>query len=189
MANYWVFLPETILVVVAFASIVLGFAWAKKPTYLWALALAGTLVALFINVDMMGLGVSSALGLNLWPSSAQLQLQSAGDFSSTLKLIETVFHLPSLGTRDATSSDLLEAFNFGQKPAAGIVLPGPFVADHYPLTFPNGTVYHPQPEGQPASPLTIPSTTALEYPAALVAGVSVLIVAMAVSMKRPGVEP
>ena len=93
MANYWVFLPETILVVVAFASIVLGFAWAKKPTYLWALALAGTLVALFINVDMMGLGVSSALGLNLWPSSAQLQLQSAGDFSSTLKLNVNAFAL------------------------------------------------------------------------------------------------
>ena len=40
MGNYFVFLPETILVVVAFASIVLGFAWAKKPTYLWALALS-----------------------------------------------------------------------------------------------------------------------------------------------------
>ena len=89
MANYWVFLPEAILVIVAFASIVLGFAWSTKPGYLWALALAGTLVALFINVDMMGLSVSTALGLNLWPSP----VGSAGDFSSTLKLDVNAFAL------------------------------------------------------------------------------------------------
>ncbi len=89
MSNYWVFLPETILVVVAFASIVLGFAWGKKPAYLWGLALAGTLVALVINLDMMGLGLSSALGLNLWPSP----IGTAGDFTSDLKLKVDAFAL------------------------------------------------------------------------------------------------
>jgi phospholipase C len=108
------------------------------------------------------------------------------EFSSTLKLIETVFHLPSLGTRDAASSDLLDAFNFNQKPAAGLVLPGQFVANHYPLTFPNGTVYGSRPEGRPGESLTIPSATDLAYTAVLLAGVSVLIVAMAVFTRRPG---
>ena len=89
MANYWVFLPETILVVVAFASILLGFAWSRRPGYLWALALAGTLAALFVNVDMMGLGVSSALGLNLWPSPVGTQ----GDFTAALKLKVDAFTL------------------------------------------------------------------------------------------------
>ncbi len=57
MSNYYVFLPHAILVIVGFASIVLGFAWGKKPVYLWALALAGTLAALVINLDMMGLPI------------------------------------------------------------------------------------------------------------------------------------
>ncbi len=89
MSNYLVFLPETILVVVGFASIVLGFAWGKKPVYLWALALAGTLVALFINLDMMGLGVVNLLGLNLWPSP----VGTAGDFTADLKLKVDAFTL------------------------------------------------------------------------------------------------
>ena len=89
MSNYWVFLPETILVVVAFASIILGFAWGKKPVYLWALALVGTLAALVVNVDMMGLGLVNLMGLNLWPSP----VGAAGDFSASLKLSVNAFTL------------------------------------------------------------------------------------------------
>ncbi|HYM40621.1 MAG TPA: NADH-quinone oxidoreductase subunit N [Thermoplasmata archaeon] len=89
MANYLVFLPETILVVVGFASIVLGFAWGKKPAYLWALALAGTLAALVITLDMMGLGLTTLLGLQLWPSPIGTQ----GDFTSDLKLKVDAFAL------------------------------------------------------------------------------------------------
>ena len=89
MGNYFVFLPETILVVVAFASIVLGFAWSKRPAYLWALALAGTLVSLLIILDMMGLGLVNLLGLALWPSP----VGTAGDFSSDLKLKVDAFAL------------------------------------------------------------------------------------------------
>ena len=79
MGNYWVFLPETILVVVALSSVVLGFWWQKRPSYLWGLALLGTLAALLITLDMMGLGLSAALGLHLWPSSP---LGSQGDFTA-----------------------------------------------------------------------------------------------------------
>ncbi len=89
MSNYLVFLPETILVVVAFACIILGFAWGKKPVYLWALALAGTLAALFINLDMMGFGPSYFLNLGLWPSPIGTQ----GDFTSVLKLRVDAFTL------------------------------------------------------------------------------------------------
>ncbi len=105
------------------------------------------------------------------------------EFSSTLRLIETVFHLPSLGTRDATSSDLLEAFDFSQKPSSPLVLPGPFIPNHYPLTFPNGTVYQAHPQGQPGP--GFPSTTDIEYSLALIAGVTVLIAAMAYLARRP----
>ncbi len=89
MSNYWVFLPETILVVVAFASIILGVAWGTTPAYLWGLSLAGTLVALFVTIDMMGLGLSTALGLNLWPSP----VGTAGNFSADLKLKVDAFTL------------------------------------------------------------------------------------------------
>jgi phospholipase C len=71
------------------------------------------------------------------------------EHSSTLKFIETIFHVPSLGTRDAKASDLLEAFNFAQVPRHALVMPGAFVPNHYPLKFPNGTLLGPPPLGQP----------------------------------------
>ncbi len=89
MANYLVFLPETILAVVAFASIVLGFAWQKRPAYLWALALVGTIVPIVITLDMMGLGLSGLLGLNLWLAPVGTQ----GDFTATLKMNVDAFAL------------------------------------------------------------------------------------------------
>ncbi len=89
MSNYFVFLPETILAVVAFASIVLGFAWSKRPGYLWALALVGTLASLFVILDMMGLGPSLFVNLGLWPAP----VGSSGDFSASLKLKVDTFAL------------------------------------------------------------------------------------------------
>jgi phospholipase C len=38
--------------------------------------------------------------------------------ASILKFVETVYHLPSLGTRDAAADDLADCFNFSQKPPA-----------------------------------------------------------------------
>ena len=76
------------------------------------------------------------------------------EFASTLKLIETVFHLPSLTSRDANADNLLEAFNFNQKPRAPLVLPGPFVANHYPVEYTNGTMLGPPPPGEPGIPLS-----------------------------------
>ena len=104
------------------------------------------------------------------------------EFASTLKLIETVFHVPSLGTRDAKASDLLEAFDFGQSPRMPLVLPGPFIANHYPLEFPNGTLFEPSPAGPPGGLGSSPHD--LEYAALLVAGTSVLVVLMAAVVFR-----
>lgn len=108
------------------------------------------------------------------------------EFASTLKLIETIFHIPSLGTRDVNASDLLEAFNFNQSPRAPLVLPGPFVPNHYPLEFPNGTVFGPLPQGHPGVPLSTAQTSPhdLEYTAILVAGASAVIVVMATVVVR-----
>ena len=50
------------------------------------------------------------------------------EFGSMLKLAETIFHVPSLGTRDVTSNDMLDAFDFTQTPQPPLVEPGNFVA-------------------------------------------------------------
>ena len=44
------------------------------------------------------------------------------DFSSVLRFIEEMHSLPSLGRRDATANDLLDAFDFRQKPIPPLVL-------------------------------------------------------------------
>jgi len=103
-----------------------------------------------------------------------------GDFTSILKFIETVFNLPSLATRDAQASNLLDAFDFQQSPSAPLVLPGPFVPNHYPLQFSNGTVFGHVPEGQSGKPLGNVSTTDLEYTGILVTAVASFVVAVAV---------
>ena len=56
------------------------------------------------------------------------------DHSSILKFIETVFNLRPLAARDAAASNLLEAFDFSQTPRAPLILPGSYLAEHYPLT-------------------------------------------------------
>ncbi|MGH9919958.1 MAG: alkaline phosphatase family protein, partial [Nitrososphaerales archaeon] len=103
------------------------------------------------------------------------------EFASTLKLIETLFHVPSMTGRDADASDLLEAFNFDQNPRAPLVLPGPFVPNHYPLEYPNGTTFGPLTLGLPGKPLAATQTSPndLEYAALLVAGASALIAVIA----------
>jgi phospholipase C len=50
------------------------------------------------------------------------------EFGSMLKLAETVFHVPSLNTRDSSSNDMLNAFDFGQTPQPALVEPANFVA-------------------------------------------------------------
>ncbi len=81
MGNYWVLLPETVLVITALASAVLGFAWGKRPTFLWGFALGGTLVALFLTFELMGLGLLHFVGLDLWPYPVNADGGTAGQFA------------------------------------------------------------------------------------------------------------
>ena len=107
------------------------------------------------------------------------------EFASTLKLIETLFHLPSLGTRDVKAADLLEAFDFFQSPSAPLVLPGSFIANQYPLQYQNGTYFGAPPPGQPGKPLGTPTSPYdLEYTALLVAGTSALVAVIAMVSLR-----
>jgi phospholipase C len=63
------------------------------------------------------------------------------DFTSILKFIETIYSLPPLASRDALANNLTEAFDFTQAPSQRLLLPGSFMADHYPLVYTNGTLY------------------------------------------------
>jgi NADH-quinone oxidoreductase subunit N len=80
--TYYVFLPEAVLVATALASVVLGFAWSKRPTWLWTLSLSGVGIALLLTLDLMGLGIGRALGQPLWPSPVGAE----GDFAATLRV-------------------------------------------------------------------------------------------------------
>jgi len=116
---------------------------------------------------------------------------SQGDFTSTLKFIETVFHVPSLATRDGNASNLMEAFDFQQVPRAPLSLPGQFISNHYPLEYPNGTVFGSLPRGNPGQPLTSSSATDLEYTGVLVVAVVSLVAAMGAlaSRRKQDVSP
>ncbi len=57
------------------------------------------------------------------------------EFSSILKFIETVHGLPALTQRDEMASNMFEAFDFSQAPSPPLILPGPYIPDHYPLAW------------------------------------------------------
>jgi phospholipase C len=136
------------------------------------------------QVDQYGYGFRVPL-IILSPYARQGYVDNTqGDFTSILKFIETDFNLPSLTSRDAAANDLYGAFDFSQTPRAPLVLPGPFVANHYPLEYPNGTVFGPLPQGQPGKPLTQSSTTQYEYTGVLAAVAGVVIAAVAVVATR-----
>jgi len=56
------------------------------------------------------------------------------DHTSILKFIETLFGFPSVTTRDANAANLFEAFDFSLTPLPPLVLPGPYIPEHYPIS-------------------------------------------------------
>ena len=140
------------------------------------------------QVDQHGLGFRvPAMIISPYAKQGMVDHTLSED-ASTLKLIETVFHLPSLGTRDVKASDLLDAFNFNQNPRSPLVLPGPYMPNHYPLTLPNGKVLGPLPQGSSGKEVAISATPDYEYVGLLVATVSALVVVMAAVSVRRGRE-
>lgn len=107
------------------------------------------------------------------------------EHASTLRFIETVFNLPSLGTRDAQASNLMEAFNFQQQPRHPMPLPGAFLPHHYPLKYLNGTTLGPLPSGQPGQVYVYNPWPDEEYTAALVIAVSAFVFLLAIRARRP----
>jgi phospholipase C len=86
------------------------------------------------QVDSFGLGFRVPC-LVISPYAKQGFIDhTQADFTSILKFIETAHSLPPLTARVAATSNMSDAFDFSQAPRAPLVLPGPYVADHYPLT-------------------------------------------------------
>ncbi len=75
------------------------------------------------HLDIYGYGPRvPAIVISPWSRPGAVWSQTA-DFSSVLKLIETVFDLPALTERDANANDMLSAFDFEQEPNPPLVLP------------------------------------------------------------------
>ena len=85
------------------------------------------------QVDKFGYGFRAPL-LIISPYAKQGFVDhTLSDHTSILKFIETLFSLSPLAERDAKANDLMEAFDFSQSPVTTLILPGKYVADHYPL--------------------------------------------------------
>src|SRR2546427_3074519 len=87
-----VLLPVIILIVFALLIVVLGFS-VKNPAILWAIALGGLLAAIFVNVDLMGLSWSRALGLTVWPVPAAGDSGALPELRLNVSLFALFFNL------------------------------------------------------------------------------------------------
>ncbi len=85
MGSPLVFLPEIILVAAALASTILGFAVGRRTQILWGWALGALLIAMVLTLDMMGLGLTRLLGLDLYEVPV-VGVGGSGDFAGSWKL-------------------------------------------------------------------------------------------------------
>ncbi len=93
MATWLVFLPEIVLVFGALVSAILGFVVGKRTQILWGWALVTLAVAMFLTLDMMGLGITRLVGLNLYEVPVSGVAGGSGDFAVTWKLRIDTFAL------------------------------------------------------------------------------------------------
>jgi phospholipase C len=74
------------------------------------------------HLDLYGLGPRvPALIISPWVKPGRIE-HTTLEFSSVLRLIERVFALPTLGSRDRRSSDMLDAFDFSRPPVPPLLL-------------------------------------------------------------------
>jgi len=74
------------------------------------------------HVDLYGLGPRvPALVISPWAKRGFTDHRTM-EFASVFRLIETIFDLPPMTTRDANADDMLSAFNFQQQPQAPLIL-------------------------------------------------------------------
>jgi phospholipase C len=75
------------------------------------------------HVDLYGLGPRvPAIVISPWAKRGFVDHDTM-EFASVLRFIETVFGLPPLTSRDANTSDMLSAFDFGRRPQPPLILP------------------------------------------------------------------
>lgn len=73
------------------------------------------------RVDYFGLGIRvPTIIISPWAKPKVIHTQY--EFASVLKFAETTFGLPSLTERDAQANDMMDAFDFGQKPLEPLIL-------------------------------------------------------------------
>jgi phospholipase C len=83
------------------------------------------------QVDAMGLGFRvPLLVISPWAKHGYISHQQH-EFSSFLRLTEEVFHLQSLGTRDAVSDDLADCLDFSQMPQPYVQIPTLFPPSYF----------------------------------------------------------
>ena len=74
------------------------------------------------HVDLYGLGPRvPTIVISPWAKPGYIDSKTY-EFSSVLKLIETIWDLPSLGPRDRRASNMLDSFDFDQEPNPPLVL-------------------------------------------------------------------
>jgi hypothetical protein len=79
------------------------------------------------EVDLYGLGPRvPALIISPWAKHGYID-NTQYEFSSMLKLVEDTFNVPTLGARDVTANDMMNAFNFSQTPQPAKIEPANFV--------------------------------------------------------------
>jgi phospholipase C len=75
------------------------------------------------HLDLYGLGPRvPAIIISPWVKPSYIE-RGTLEFSSVLKFIERVFDLPSLASRDRRAADMLDAFDFHQRPNPPLILP------------------------------------------------------------------
>jgi phospholipase C len=125
------------------------------------------------QVDQHGFGFRVPL-LIISPYARQGYVDhTVASHDSILRFIETTFDLPTLTNRDATAYNLLGSFDFtkGQRPP--LVLPGPFIPEHYPLTYTNGSLFT---GGGPQPPENVGTMIKDYLLASLLVGVFVILI-------------
>ncbi len=85
------------------------------------------------QVDDVGFGFRVPLIIISPYAKAHFIDHTQADHTSILGFIETRFGLSPLASRDSRAANLYEAFDFYQRPAGRLVLPGRYIPDHYPL--------------------------------------------------------
>jgi phospholipase C len=86
------------------------------------------------QVDAFGLGFRvPSMVISAYAKEGFID-HTQSEFTSILKFIQTIHDLPPLTQRDAMASNMLEAFDFTQLPRSPLILPGPYMPEHYPLT-------------------------------------------------------